>query len=109
MYSKSKPMKLKIQKKPKAPKQSPINNYKVAYLDKSSKTYHRVYMSAFVGLFGFVGVLYIFGSKASAPEAASELTAVNAQQVFLDKYGILLLLALLGVVLLLIIFLKRKK
>ena len=56
--------------KTKKPKPVAIENYKVSYLDKRSKRYHRIVMTAFSGLFGLVGMLYVFTSNAATGEVA---------------------------------------
>jgi hypothetical protein len=56
---------LKFKPRPKKHKPTAISNYKASYLDKRSKTYHKIVMTGFSGLFGLVGLIYVFGASAS--------------------------------------------
>lgn len=80
-FTKSKPT-------PKKRKPSVLQDYKASYLDKRTKSYHHVIMTAFTAVFGLVGLTYVFGSKAATDTSGS---GVNAQQSFLDQYGLMLL------------------
>lgn len=65
-------MKPLFAKKPKKQKPVVIENYRASYLDKRSKTYHRVVMTAFAGLFGFAGLVYVFSSSAATGESSGQ-------------------------------------
>ncbi|MFO0882018.1 MAG: hypothetical protein U0491_01030 [Candidatus Saccharimonadales bacterium] len=56
-----------FKKKPKQPKTSVIQNHPMSYLDKRSRSYHKIVMTAFTGVFGLAGMAYIFSSNAATP------------------------------------------
>lgn len=56
-----------FKKKPKQPKVSVIQNHPMSYLDKRSRSYHKIVMTAFTGVFGLAGMAYIFSSNAATP------------------------------------------
>lgn len=59
-------------------KQSVIQGYTVSYLDKKSTRYHRVTLTAFVGLFGLMGAVLLFSSGAAVRKfAAIETSAAS--------------------------------
>lgn len=93
---------LKLKPRAKKAKPSAIQNYRVSYLDKKSKTYHRIVMTAFTGLFGLVGVVYVFSSSAASNNNSSQTNASNLPLLMLG------LAVLLGIVLI-AYFLVRKK
>lgn len=63
-----------FKRKTKPPKPQAIASYKISYLDKRSKQYHKIVMTAFAGVFGLAGAAYLFSSKASG---ASDTGATN--------------------------------
>lgn len=63
--------------RPKQPKKPAIENYTAAYLDKRSKGYHKIIMTGFAGMFGLMGVAYIFGSNAAGTEATARAAKTN--------------------------------
>jgi hypothetical protein len=95
---------LKIKPRVKKPKPVAIESYKVSYLDKRSKTYHRIVMTAFTGLFGFVGVMYVFSSSASTDGSTS-----GANPLANNLPLVLAILAALFIVMVIIFMYLRKK
>jgi hypothetical protein len=95
---------LKIKPRVKKPKPVAIESYKVSYLDKRSKSYHRIVMTSFAGLFGFVGVLYVFSSSASTDgsNGGNNPLADNLPLVFA------IVLAVFLVVLIVFLYLRKK-
>jgi hypothetical protein len=93
---------LKIKPRTKKPKPSAIENYKVSYLDKRSKTYHRVVMTSFAGLFGLAGLVYVFGAGAATEDSTSVKNNDNLLFIFI-ALGLAFLLVML------IYFMIRKK
>lgn len=89
---------LKLKPRVKKTKPVAIESYKVSYLDKRSKSYHRIVMTAFAGLFGFVGVMYVFSSSAATGESASNNNASYLPYVFI---GLLLITSIIFIVYLL--------
>lgn len=57
-----------FKRKPKTPKPQAIQNYKVAYLDKRSRSYHKIVMTAFVSVFGLSGAAYLFSTNAASSD-----------------------------------------
>jgi hypothetical protein len=102
-------MKVPIKKKQKAKtdKPSALGSYTASYLDKRSKSYHKIVMTAFVGLFGLVGSVYIFSSNAATESGETVKTNSN----FLTEnsgYAFLLLVFLALISAVTYWFLKRK-
>lgn len=93
---------LKLKPRVKKPKPVAIESYKVSYLDKRSKSYHRIVMTAFAGLFGFVGVLYVFSSSAATGE-----TSTNNNESYLSY--VLIALVVLFMVVLAAYFYSRRR
>jgi hypothetical protein len=88
-------MKLVLPKKKTKPakQQSTFGAYTTSYIDKRSKTYHKITMTAFAGMFGLFGAAYLFGAQASRESASSQATA---SQSWLEAYGPLLFAALVA-------------
>jgi cell division protein FtsW (lipid II flippase) len=94
---------LKLKSSSKKHKPSAINNYKVAYLDKKSKTYHRIVMTAYTALFGVSGLMFVFASNASSEVNVDTTSTTNLQLVFV-------ILSLIFIVLMsVLIFIKNQK
>lgn len=70
-------MNLLKRSKIKQPKKPIIENYTASYLDKRSKGYHKIVMTSFIGMFGLMGVAYIFSSNAASPESTADTTNNN--------------------------------
>ena len=83
---------LKLKPRPKKHKPTAISNYKVSYLDKRSKTYHRIVMTAFSGLFGLVGLVYVFGSSAASNQDAGIANSDSTLYVLVALASLFLLL-----------------
>lgn len=79
-----------------------IQNYRASYLDHRSKTFHRIVMTAFSGLFGLVGVLYVFTSRAS-----TDGTTVTAEKG--PPLSVLLLVLLLLLMISLVVYLYSRR
>lgn len=94
---------LKLKSNPKKHKPSAIINYKVSYLDKKSKTYHRIIMTAYAGLFGISGLMFVFASNASSETNIDTTSSYNLQLVFVVLS--LIFIALITV----LIFIKNQK
>lgn len=71
-----------FKRKPKSLKPQAIQNYKVAYLDKRSRSYHKIVMTAFVGVFGLSGAAYLFSTNAASSEANNS-TSSNTSLVLI--------------------------
>jgi hypothetical protein len=93
---------LKIKPRTKKPKPVAIHNYKASYLDKRSKTYHRIVMTAFSGLFGLAGLVYVFNTSA-ATDASGVSTNSN------DLITVLVVLVAIFLIVTAVYFAFRKK
>lgn len=97
-------MKLLKRTKPRQPKKQAIETYTASFLDHRSKSYHKIIMTSFVGLFGVMGAVYLFSSNAASPDAATSNAANNNSMIW-----VLAGLVTIMVILLLVIVANRKK
>lgn len=90
---------IKFKSNLKKHKPSAINNYKIAYLDKKSKTYHRIIMTAYTALFGVSGLMLVFASNASSETNTETLNTPNLPVIFVILWIVFIsLLAILVVI-----------
>lgn len=88
----------------KAQKQSVIQNYQMAYLDKRSRSYHKIIMTSFIGIFGLAGAAYIFSSGAAGPSQ----NITHNPDLSYALIAVALLLAAAVLCLAIIAFVRRK-
>ena len=70
-----------FKRKPKQPKPQVIQNYSMSYLDRRSRSYHKIVMTSFTGVFGLAGAAYLFSSNASSGQ--NESTSSNTSLILI--------------------------